>query len=206
MPGEGGSGRYEEFQAEQQAEAQRRAALTPWERLLEDSWESGMGSTGNRAASVASQLRKIDPNRDWTPYIQQVVNQSRAQHGSGFTEWSSNKAIANQIASSAGLQAPYSQDELQAEHDQLVQAHAAAQKDDDFLGTGIPMDMLKYSIPMALAAWGGGNLASLFGSEAAAAPLGYTAEEAYLAGLGPNFGAGAAATGAGGTAGVGAVG
>src|SRR3990167_8638704 len=131
MPGEGGSGRYEEFQAEQQAEAQRRAALTPWERLLEDSWESGMGSTGNRAASVASQLRKIDPNRDWTPHIQQAVNQSRAQHGSGFTEWSSNKAITNQITSAAGLQGPYSQDELQAEHNQLVEAHQREQQEGD---------------------------------------------------------------------------
>src|SRR3990167_6633179 len=177
MPGEGESGRYEEYQAEQQAEAERRAALTPWERLLEDSWESGMGSSGNRAASVASQLRKIDPNRDWTPYIQQVANQHRSQHGSGFTEWSGNKGITNSIVSAAGLQGPYSQDELQAEHNQLVQAHERAQKDDDFLGTGIPMDMLKYSIPMALAAWGGGNLASLLGPAEAAAPLGYTAEE-----------------------------
>lgn len=137
-----------------------------WQDIALGNWQEARDSNGN---SLVSQLSQLRPGYDWTNEIQQSIANHNAAFGSGWTQWSSVPAIVNDIASRAGMQNPYSQQQIQQSHDALVSAHAAANQDDDgFLGLGD----LGTLIAIGGTIYGLGSLAGAFGGVGSAGAAG----------------------------------
>ena len=173
------------------------AAPKTWQDIALGNWQEARDSNGN---SLVSQLSQLRPGYDWTNEIQQSIANHNAAFGSGWTQWSSVPAIVNDIASRAGMQNPYSQQQIQQSHDSLVSSHAAANQDDDgFLGLGD----LGTLLAIGGSIYGLGSLAGVFGGLGSAGAAGAGLLDTVLPA--ELFAGGAAASGGAGALGLDAI-